>query len=86
MSGRPTADATVDLRCEHLRGDGPCDDCGGLNVVWFTDDLLWNRVVRDHDTERILCMHCFIARAETYYEVTGWKLSIAPLMIDRVTP
>jgi hypothetical protein len=67
----------------HLCGDGPCADCGGPNVVWYTDDLLWNRVVRDHDDECILCLTCFIGRAEQYYVVTSWHLSIAPQMIVR---
>lgn len=71
---------------DHLRGDGPCDDCGGDNIVWSTDDVLWNRVVRDAGPELILCPVCFVARAEARYHVKGWRLTIAPEMIERPRP
>lgn len=72
------------MTAAHLQGDGPCADCGGANIVWFTDDVLWNRVVRDHGDECILCVHCFVKRAEQYFVMkAGWRLTVAPLMIER---
>lgn len=86
-SGIGDCDPWPPSRMPHQRGDGPCNDCFGPNVVWFTDDLVWNRVVRDHDdSDCILCIDCFIARAEHYYDVSAWKLSIAPVLVERTLP
>lgn len=54
---------------EHLRGDGPCKDCGTLdNIVWFTDNVLWNEVVGGpgtmDDPGGLLCILCFVKRTD----------------------
>jgi hypothetical protein len=65
---------------EHLRGDGPCADCGTLdNIVWFTDNVLWYEVVRRVDVGRewseILCIPCFVKRVDAAgFAPTGWRL------------
>lgn len=50
---------------DHLRGDGPCGDCGTLdNIVWFIASPIWNKVVREGtETDAILCIPCFVKRA-----------------------
>jgi hypothetical protein len=64
-----------------LDGDGPCSTCGTIeNPVWFTDNVLWNDVVRSDlspwgGAEPILCVLCFVALAETKYRPTGWRLA-----------
>ena len=65
----------------HLRGDGPCDDCGTRdNIVWFTDNVLWNRVtgqnaVHEEKHTGILCIPCFVKRADAIGLMpTGWRL------------
>lgn len=66
-----------------LQGDGPCDECGTTdNIVWFTDDTLWNGAVRaDHWADRayggepILCIRCFVKICEERgFRPTGWRL------------
>jgi hypothetical protein len=58
-----------------LHGDGPCADCGGMNIVWFTDNVLWNQVVRQRGPECILCIHCFVARADRAgLDPVAWRL------------
>ncbi len=48
-----------------LDGDNPCDDCGTQdNIIWFTDNTLWNRVCRADGRDYILCILCFVKRAE----------------------
>ncbi len=66
---------------DHLRGDGPCSDCGTSdNVVWFTDNVLWNHVmafpeVSFDDPGGILCIPCFVVRVdEAGLFPTGWRL------------
>jgi len=66
---------------DHLRGDGPCSDCGTLdNVVWFTDNVLWNHVmafpeVSFDDPGGILCIPCFVIRVDAAgLFPTGWRL------------
>lgn len=62
---------------EHLRGDGPCTDCGTLdNIVWFTDNVFWNDICRRGDyIEPTLCIPCFVKRVDTmHYRPTGWRL------------
>lgn len=67
---------------EDLRGDGPCSRCGTQdNIVWFTDSVFWNHVVRVpesvyYEREPILCIPCFVILAhEIGYRPTGWRLS-----------
>jgi hypothetical protein len=50
---------------DHLRGDGPCDDCGTAdNIRWFIASPRWNKVVREgSDTDAIPCIPCFVKRA-----------------------
>ncbi len=66
---------------EHLRGDGPCDDCGTLdNIVWFTENVLWNAVTREsvvgeEPRTGILCIPCFVKRADAEgLRPAGWRL------------
>jgi hypothetical protein len=62
---------------EHLRGDGPCTDCGTAdNIVWFTESVFWNAVCRQGDyVEPMLCIPCFVVRAhDAGYAPTGWRL------------
>lgn len=60
-----------------LHGDAPCAECGTTeNIIWFTDDVLWNNVTRRKDNghdgyqmnrwgkEPILCLPCFIGVVE----------------------
>jgi len=52
---------------EEIRGDGPCQDCGGENIIWFTESGLWNAVMggleATDDPGGILCVPCFAVRA-----------------------
>lgn len=61
-----------------LDGDVPCDDCGtGENLVWFTDDVVWNYVCRPvgYSSDPILCLPCFVKRAELAgLRPTGWHV------------
>jgi hypothetical protein len=66
---------------EHLRGDGPCADCGTFdNIVWFTDNVVWNHVTRESIVAEekpgsILCVPCFVKRADAVgLRPTGWRL------------
>ena len=55
--------------------DIPCANCRTHNnPVWFTDSNVWNEVMGS-DKHQILCVNCFISRAEKQYNITGWKLS-----------
>jgi|GEM_PF-3928527 len=75
----------------HLRGDGPCCDCGTLdNIVWFTDNVLWNavtgeQIVAEQPRAGILCIPCFVKRADAAgLRPTGWRLFAEwPWRIDR---
>jgi len=44
-------------------GDGPCQDCGGPNVVWWADNSTWNFIMggpgRRDDPGGIVCPTCF---------------------------
>jgi hypothetical protein len=67
---------------EHLIGDGPCHDCGALNIIWFTSNRLWNRVMGGElavdDPGGILCIPCFVIRADLAgLKVSAWKLEAA---------
>ena len=56
------------------RGDTPCSKCGTTNnPVWFTDNSIWNEVMGS-DKHKILCVNCFISKAEKQYDITGWKI------------
>lgn len=60
---------------EELRGE-QCDYCGTVdNIVWFTDSVFWNAVIRQGDfVEPALCIPCFVvAAAERGYSPTGWR-------------
>lgn len=58
-----------------LDGDSPCQDCGtNANPVWFTDSVFWNNVCTEDSP--ILCLPCFIARAEAKgFRPTGWRVT-----------
>lgn len=77
LDGRAVPDESKEGGEHH--GDGPCMDCGGLNlVVWFTDNVLWNDVVggpgTTDDPGGLLCIPCFVRRAERRYAMNGWRL------------
>lgn len=58
---------------EKHRGDGPCAWCKTLdNPVWFTDNTLWNQVVKSKGD--ILCVNCFVEKAQEKYEIVSWRL------------
>lgn len=66
------------MRAE-IRGDGPCDDCGTVdNIIWFTDNVLWNEVIRAGRGERsdpFLCIPCFVGHVDAAgLAPTGWRL------------
>jgi len=67
-------------------GDAPCLDCDTRqNIVWFTDSVFWNEVMRigaglepwrPDIPSPILCLPCFILRAERAgFRPTGWHVS-----------
>lgn len=66
-----------------LRGDGPCQQCGTLDIVtWFAPSVFWNAVVRNHpespyyESDAILCIPCFVALAEEVgFRPTSWQLT-----------
>lgn len=65
---------------EHLRGDGPCSNCETLdNIVWFTDSVFWNAVVRVEprltDNAEILCITCFVVMADQRGYRCNWRLT-----------
>lgn len=65
---------------EHLRGDGPCSNCGTLdNIVWFTDSVFWNAVVRVEprltDDAEILCVVCFVVMADARGYRCNWRVT-----------
>lgn len=64
---------------DHLRGDGPCSNCGTLdNIVWFTESVFWNAVVRTEprltDNAEILCIPCFVKMADYRGYRCQWRL------------
>lgn len=65
---------------EHLRGDGPCKDCGNEdNIRWFTESVFWNQVIGGPgamgDPGGILCVPCFVKRADAAgYAPRAWRL------------
>lgn len=61
---------------DHLKGDGPCSDCGTSdNPVWFTESVFWNEVVRQGDyVEPTLCIDCFVVRVDRAGFYCAWRL------------
>lgn len=63
---------------QSVRGDGPCQDCGSDNVIWFTDSALWNLVMggptSTDDPGGIVCIPCFVTRASAAGVGPIWKL------------
>lgn len=64
---------------EHLRGDGPCQDCGTPdNIIWFTESVFWNAVVGGpgtmDDPGGIFCVPCFVKRADAAGYFCAWRL------------
>jgi hypothetical protein len=62
-----------------LQGDGPCTDCGTPNnIIWFTDNVLWNAVIRpggEIEADPFLCIPCFVTRVHAAgLAPTGWRL------------
>lgn len=57
-----------------------CDDCGGVNPVWFAPNPLWNLVMGGPDCIAdpggFICPRCFIVRAQALNDFAGvgWKL------------
>ena len=76
LLAREKAEARMGSRLpKEMQGDGPCNDCGTVdNPVWFTDNVFWNDVVRTEGPDKVLCVNCFVIRAEKKYKVTGWRL------------
>ncbi len=61
---------------EKIIGDIPCMDCKtDKNIVWFTDNVFWNSVMEGVKGSGILCIFCFVLRAENKYKLIGWRLS-----------
>jgi hypothetical protein len=72
-----------------IPGDVPCAECGTEeNLVWFTDPVFWNNVVRWQGDDPygyavarwggdpILCIPCFVRVAEERgFRPTGWRVS-----------
>jgi hypothetical protein len=64
---------------KHLQGDGPCSNCGTVdNIVWFTESVFWNAVVRIEprltDNAEILCIPCFVIMADQRGYRCNWRL------------
>ena len=58
----------------YLRGDVPCMDCGTeSNIVWSTQNVFWNAVMKGVRGSGILCVYCFVRRAEKKFDVV-WLL------------
>lgn len=55
-------------------GDRCCQECHALNIVWFIDSDIWNRVRPDGG---VLCVRCFVLAAEAMGigTVGAWKLA-----------
>lgn len=73
-----------------IRGDGPCEDCGGDNISWFTLNVLWNEVntkqeLFGSEPNSIVCIVCWVKRAAaagyapTWLLVPGWPFVNAVL-------
>lgn len=52
-----------------------CDDCGGPNMVWWTENDVWNNVIRPNGeiiADPMLCPRCFIIRAKRFGYYGPW--------------
>lgn len=58
---------------EPWEGNGPCQDCGNRNPIWYTDNEVWNQVC-DPDRGLIICQTCFVIRAHAVGVHPVWKL------------
>lgn len=65
---------------DHLRGDGPCQDCRTPdNIGWFAPNVVWNHVMGGPeamgDPGGIICIPCFVKRTDAAgLAPTGWQL------------
>jgi hypothetical protein len=60
----------------YLRGDIPCMDCNSKdNIMWTTKNVFWNEVMEGVEGSGILCVYCFVKRAEQKYKVESWTLT-----------
>lgn len=58
----------------YLSGDSPCQDCGSKdNIHWTTKNVFWNHV--NPEDNPILCVYCFVGRAEKKFDVESWTLT-----------
>jgi hypothetical protein len=55
-------------------GDTRCQACGKPNAVWFTSADLWNATMGDEGG--ILCIPCFITRAEDRLGGVVWSVEV----------
>lgn len=55
-------------------GDGRCQQCGGLNPVWYAPNDLWNQIVGGE--AGILCPTCFLLIADAHHahDITVWQI------------
>lgn len=73
--------APASLMPEHLRGDGPCQDCGTPdNIRWFAPSVVWNHVMggtqATDDPGGIVCVPCFIKRVDAAgFAPTVWQIT-----------
>jgi hypothetical protein len=70
------------------KSESRCDDCAGVNPVWFAPNKLWNLVVggpeEKGDPGGFLCPNCFIRRAEAAgIASAAWELRPA---VDSIAP
>ena len=65
--------------------EGTCEKCGRENIIWFTENPLWNSCATDADGKEwhFLCSMCFvrIAEAKGLVKVKVWRL--VPELVDR---
>lgn len=57
---------------EHVCSELSCCDCGMSYTVWYTDDALWNSVMRDADgcdVVPFVCARCFMIRSRELYPI-----------------
>lgn len=77
---RPMCDSTPrtdDEPWEPWEGNGPCQDCGGRNVVWVAPNHIWNSVMQSSVNKAgvgFLCPNCFIVRAFYAGHRVVWSL------------
>lgn len=62
-----------------------CDQCGRPNIVWFTDNPLWNAAIPAEQRHLILCPVCFVRRFERAGAgKVAWELKVDPLTAHRL--